>query len=299
MRLLSNTLVVLLAISVTAAKADDLFSEVTIDSVFGTAKSSISGGTTSAAPAGGGKRIAGASSLRKTLQNAGFATQDFDSKSVLATVNAPRTKEKKLSAFFSVDVDKGRVVIGIPLVQIDEKSISAQKLLEMMNSSRNADAIYFAYSPDTKWLGIRRTISNAAVTTASIRQKIEEMVAFAENSTETWESEGTSLETKPTPQKVATGPKQAPKKTFSLTGLWGATGTRGEGYGIKFDDAKFELAISQNGKTSESKGSYAFSDGKLTLDGDGITLSGKLVFKSVNRFELRLDNGTNLTFTKD
>ena len=299
MRLLSTTLVLLLTISVTAAKADDLFSEVTIDSVFGTAKSSISGGATSAAPAGGGKRIAGASSLRKTLQNAGFATQDFDSKSVLATVNAPRTKDKKLSAFFSVDVDKGRVVIGIPLVQIDESKISAQKLLEMMNSSRNADAIYFAYSPDTKWLGIRRTISNEAVTTSSIRERIDEMVAFAENSVETWESEGKSLETKPAPEKVATAPKEAPKTTFSLTGLWGATGTRGEGYGIKFEGAKFELAISENGKTSESKGNYTFSNGSLTLAGDGLTLTGKLVFKSVSKFELRLDNGPTLTFSKD
>ena len=58
-RLSTTTLILLLVVSVTAAKADDLFSEVTIDSVFGAAKSSIaSGGAT--APAGGGKRIAGA-----------------------------------------------------------------------------------------------------------------------------------------------------------------------------------------------------------------------------------------------
>lgn len=296
--LTTSTLVLLLFISVTAAKADDLFSEVTIDTVFGGTKS-----TMSANPIGNGKRMAGASSLRKTLQNAGFETQDFNSKSVLATVDAPKTKDKKLSAFLSVDVDKARVVIGIPLVQIDEKKISSQKLLEMMNSSRNADAIYFAYSPDNNWLGIRRTISNGNVTSSVLRQRLDEMVVFAQNSLESWESEGTTLNTKLTPEDVANTPKETPKETpragLSLTGLWGATGSRGEGYGLKFENNKFELAISDDGKTSESNGTYSFTGGSLTLSGEGLTLKGTVTIKSSNKFELKLDNGPTLTFSKD
>lgn len=295
-------LLILLASNSHVAVADDLFSEVTIATVFGESAKSDSTNVKSAT----GRRVTGASSLQKLLQESGLTTQEVSSNTVAVALDAPKTKDKILNAILVVRIDDELINIGVPLVRIDESKVPASKLLEMMNQGRNNDAIYFVYSPDSNWFGIRRGISNQNVSPEGLVAELHKMVDFAQNTSELWQPLGDSLKTvesnegsvDPDQKKKVESVSPPQGQAISLKGTWAASGSNGQGFGISFDGNKFQLAIVQNGKSSQSKGTWTMTGNQLTLAGEGMTITGTLSITSDSEFELTLPNQTPLKFSK-
>ena len=316
--LIQNAILVLALLNTSQATfADDLFSEVTITSVFGESAKSNNDEQPQKSSV---RRITGASSLQKMLKEAGLTTQEISSSSVAVALDAPQTKDKILNAVIVVHIDDGLLNIGVPLVRIDEKKVPASKLLEMMNQGRNNDAIYFVYSPESKWFGARRGLSNQNMSSERLVAELNEIVDFAQNSVELWQPLGDTLktvetnegtvdpdantnskpETSPKPQSNP-NPTPTPPTTetsISLQGTWAAAGPNGQGFGIKFDDKTFELVIVNNGKSSQSKGTWSLDESQLKLVGDGMTITGTVTSTSATQFELTLPNQKPLKFNK-
>jgi hypothetical protein len=290
--LIRNLLLVTLVLSShQSGLADDLFSEITIGSVF--SGSVGADRDTASSTYGNGRRLTGATSIRSLLTEAGFRSDELDSKSVKVVVAAPQTKEKVLKIVVAVNVDKERIVMTAPLVQIDEAKTSARSLLQLMAAGRNGNGIYFNYSTTDKWVGVQRIMTNKDVSPGMLKAKIDELVGFARGNAATWQSLDSNEVTEKKRRRAS-----ASADSFSLAGSWNATGSKNETYSIQFANKRFTLGISMNGQISRSEGTWSMQNNRLTLSGEGINLSGTVTISSDNRFILQIKNQNALTFTK-
>ncbi len=288
--------VMLVSLACSTVIADDLFSEVTISSVFGgdkeVAKSEVA--------VSNGRRVTGPSSLRKLLADAGLKGQEVNDKSVAVQLDAPQTKDKSLSAVVAVNVDKERIVIAFPLVKVT--NANSAKLLELMAAGNSGEGIYFFYEVNTKWLGVRRNIRNQNVSSSWLKSQLDEMVVVAQERVDAWQSLGKTLlednKEATTPQVQAPQVKTTPAKA-TMDGSWKANGTSGESYVLSFRGNQFSLAIATGGKKVKSTGTWTLQGGQLTLSGEGLTLTGSVKASTSTQFELTLTNRSPLTFSKN
>ena len=253
-----------------------------------------------------GKRVSGAASLTRLLQDLGLPAQEANSTTVATVVDAPGVSDGQLTASLTVRVDRGTINLAMPLAKVSENSVPSGKLLQLLNLTRNDNAIYVAYLPDTNWIGIRRTISNQNLTAESLQARLQEMVQFAENSADIWQPLGDSLkvvekkanQNTQQPSRSASPAPAKPVQQVSLEGTWSAPGNNNAGFAIAFSGNKFTLAVSNGGNASTSTGTWSVANGQLKLAGSDMTLSGALTIKSSSEFELKLPNQNPLTFTK-
>jgi len=288
--------VILVSVACSTAMADDLFSEVTISSVFAGDQDSVE----SEVSVSNGRRVTGASSIRKLLADAGLKGEEVDSQTVVVPIEAPRTKDNSLSAVLKVNVDKGQMVVAFPLVKVNESNASSTKLLELMAAGNTGEGIYFFYQANTKWLGIRRILRNENVSSSWLKSQLDEMVVVAQENVDVWQPLGNTLleddKVKETPKakaqtKTPVGPVMA--------GNWNANGATGEVYSLSFTGNKFSLKITTGGKEVKSNGTWTLQDGKLTLSGEGLTLTGTVTSATSTQFVLTLTNRKPLTFAKN
>ena len=273
--------------------ADDLFSEVAISSVFGGDKDV----TESKVSVSNGRRVTGPSSLRKLLADAGLKGDEVN-KTVVVRMDAPQAKDKSLSAVIAVNVDKERIVVAFPLVKVT--NADSTKLLELMAAGNSGEGIYFFYQANTKWLGIRRVLHNENVNANRLKSQLDEMVVVAQENVGVWQSLGKTLleddKEATMPQVKSPEVKQTP--TITMSGSWKANGASGESYTLSFNGDRFNLAIATGGKEVKSNGTWILRNGKLTLSGEGLTLSGTVKVSTSTQFELTLTNRSPLTFSK-
>lgn len=285
--------VIALLLFAAAPKAfgDDLFSEVTIDSVYSTS------GRASAAkpntPSGGGRPLGGVESLAGTLLGAGYSSKRVTDNVVAITV---RRGELSLPVLVSVSGDGQKLWLGMMLSKIaDEKTLPTDKLLKLLEANRQHGPASFVYSRNRGRIELHLALDNRGISSGVLKTKLDELIEVAAKTVDLWNLGETPTaaeeSTEPTTgEEVATeAPAAAPApEAASLAGTWIATRSETEAFALKINaDGSFLLAYVKDKQSSKSQGKASFNGQILVLKGnDGTNLTGTVKL-----------NGEAFTFT--
>lgn len=285
-RSLPLTLAALAFAAQAAPAADDLFSEVTIESVFGAGKAKASAKTTtSEAPT---TRITGAGQLGELLRDAGMKPERLDAKAIRVTVeHGVWTIPTTLRAA----VERSQVEITMGLATPGKQSkLQAKQLLGLLSAPSGGGA-YFAFDSQLGQIQLKQTLSARSITSDRLRRTLTEMAELAASREADWYEEPETSE-----KKVATTPKPAGLPG----GTWIANLGPNEAFALRIAaDGRFSLAHVRAGRTTKSTGRATRTGAQLRLaGGDGKALTGTISGESAAGFELTLTGGRKLEFKK-
>lgn len=280
----------LLALCLTnAARGDELFSEVAVESVFGASSKSTGTATTSSSSAAG-VRVTGAGQLGELLRELGFEPERVDGRTVTIQV---AHGQWTIPTTLQAAIDRGQVDITMGLATPEKGAKwDATKLLKLL-ADPEAGGAHFAFDSEKGQIQVRQSLSAREVTSSVLETLLKEMAEFAVSRESAWYEEPKESEK----AKPATTTAAAPS---SIVGSWVASLGEGEAFAIKLTaDGKFQLAHVKAGKTSTSSGKAERTGDQLRLVGDGnVTISGTLSGITAEGFELTLTSGKKLSFKK-
>lgn len=283
------------------AASDELYSDIQSGSVFQ---------GTNTARSSSGERMQTAEDLREVLKAAGFDAR------VAGTRQA--TARKKLDPWtfpllLELSEDESTITVSLGLATIsDSKTLTTDKLLQMMNLTRRHAPSMVLFNADRQRTEICRTMDNDGLSADQLRRTINRMAVLAKNSAALWASEEQSKQTQSptqpgTPPSTQTPPPTQPaapsapvNSMASLSGKWAASRSATEAFGIEFrQDGTFNLVYVNNGQQSKSSGRFTLSGGNLQLNGnDGLKLSGRLTRKSAAEFLFEPAGSAAMTFRR-
>ncbi len=298
MRKSFSIMVLLVFVTAHRAFSDDLFTEVTIDSVYST-----SGGSSADKPnnpSGGGRPVGGVDSLAGTLLGAGYSSKRVTDNVVSITV---RRGELSLPVLVSVSSDGQKLWLGMMLSKIaDEKTLPTDKLLKLLEANRQHGPASFVYSRNRGRIELHLALDNRGISSELVKTKLDELTDIAAKTVDLWNLGETPTaaedSTEPTTEEeVATeAPAAVPApeaatpapKAESLAGTWIATRSETEAFALKINaDGTFLLAYVKDKQSSKSQGKASFNGQILVLKGDdGTNLTGTVKL-----------NGEAFTFT--
>ena len=286
-----------------APAGDDLFSEITTESVFDDLNKN-SGLDSPAAT--NTTRVAGASKLIKLLEEQGFEAKRLNARAVSATVSAEKWK---IPTRLAVAVDDDRIEIALLLSKVqDESQLKSSDLLELMNLSRNPIAGVFVYNAEQSRIELRRFISNLNLTSGQLQNHLNELAQMAGSSVTAWNLEegektesdaGSEASDQQQPARSNTTKKETPAN-INLQGTWTATRASGEAVALQINAGNtFVLAIVGKSGSTRSTGQAEIDSTKLSLRGsDGSTLTGQLLSVTETTFEYQIQGQSALKFSK-
>ena len=275
--------------SLQTAVADDLFSEVTIGSVF---ESSTS--TEATSKLGNGRRLSGVHSIKKAMAEAGLrlvtskSADAASGKGVTVAVSAPQVGYRSLNFRVALSRDKESVIVSAALARLDSAKAKSATLVQLIGQSAK-QGIRFAYSNNT--LRIESTFENMNVSPTGLKSKIDDVLDRAAETASSWKPLATLSTTE---SRLA---KTASPSAFSLAGNWSTDANQKTNYGIRFEQNRFKLGIVANGSFSKTEGTWSIAGNSLTLNGDGLRLSGSITVESTEQFVLTI-NSQQLKFIK-
>lgn len=264
------------------AFGDDLFSEVTIDSVY-----SPSGGSKPSKPSESGRRLGGIDSLTGTLLGAGYAPKRVTDDVVTITV-----KRDSLTIPTLVSLKDQKLWLGMMLSKIDNPSdLPTDKLLKLLAANQENGPATFVYSRNRGRIELHLALDNRSISSELVKTKLDEMAEIAAKTTDLWQLGETPESTEPVSEKDDTteAPQSNPApKTPSLAGKWIAAPSDTEAFALQInDDNTFFLAYVKGSQSSKSQGKASFNGQLLVLKGnDGTNLTGTVQV-----------NGSQFTFT--
>ena len=302
---------------------DSLFSHTPINSVFvqpGANPSMERGRGAPTQPREGGepaKRLAGAPDLAQLIGQAGL-----DAKAVSENVVSTKVQHESWSfpALVTTSDDKNQVILILLLsVLKDDQQVPADKLLELMNASRDHAPAFFAYSSKRKRVELYRTLDNQDISPDQLRGEIARLAEGAAQTQDLWKLEASAPSASPPagqkpvaasrPQSakpVATGGQSIkssrPGSANSLVGRWSASRSKTEAFAMQLKaDGTFVLVHVNQGKQTRSTGKFTLAGQSLTLAGsDGNKLAGDISPVSEQEFRFQPSGGKagSLTFKK-
>lgn len=274
--------------SVAPVKADELFSEVAMESVFQASTATTESESDDVSPvasknvSGSVDRVTSVPSLVETLNTANLEAKDSDHHATLTLAHS----RWKFPASIAVDVDRDRLDCRLTLAKIDgDTQLSNQTLLQLL-AAGDHQGRSFAYDPSAKTLQVRASISNRSVTASGLKSELHAMAQLAEKQANLWSA---------SPAANARSTSIA-----SLSGRWSASLANNEAFAIQIAaDARFQLVHVKAGKSTVSKGKVVRSGNQLKLVGDGdVTLDCTFDQSPEDAFELQIKNaqgGTAMT----
>ncbi len=291
-------------ISLPAFAADDLFSEIALDSPFQKTASKDPDGKSNP---GTIVRITGLATLSKSLRAAGFSPVKRDGRVLVET----KQGEWKLPLYLSVAADQDQLRIELPVVTVDgDSSLDASGVLELLQANDSDKRLYFSYSKANGTIRLRHAISSRSVSPDQLKKTIEMMTNFAAEHADVWSqfklaspkvvakvsSPGTAAATTTKPKTLvkATSSTSSTPKTVSqpsLVGLWSASITNGEAFAIRIQgDNRFQLVHMKAGKANVSHGTASKVGNQLTLKGDeNVTIVGTVAQQTSEAFQLNIN----------
>lgn len=275
-----------------AARGDDLFSEVAVESVFGVAtKASDSGsfGLPSApAPTG---RVTGAGQLGELLREAGLEPERVDSKTVSLQV---RHGDWKIPTVLSAAVDRAQIDVTMALSTPEKGKWDATKLLRLIADPERGGT-HFAFDSSKGQVQLRLSLPARGLTASELGRVLPEMAELAVSREDAWRAVPASTGT-----GAGSAAAAADAKLPGLIGAWVASLGGGEAFAVKLtDDGRFRLAHVKGGKASTSTGTASRTGDQLRLAGDtGVTITGAVSGASAAGFDLTLAGGKKLVFRK-
>ncbi|QDT67449.1 hypothetical protein MalM25_03470 [Planctomycetes bacterium MalM25] len=296
MRRLAPFALVALALSLTpaASRADDLFSEFAVESVFAASVSSNSSASSDKTVAS--SRVTGAGQLGSMLRTAGYEPERIDGKAVKVTVTHG---EWTIPTVLRADVGRSEIALTMGLATPKKAAeLGGEKLLRLLAGAPDAGGAYFAYDTELSQIQLRKSVSARELNSLRLGRLLTEMAELAVSRESTWyearQKEQASATTRPqssSPQKVVTA---------SLAGSWVAPLAGGEAFAIRLTEAgRFSLAHVKSGRTTTSTGAVQREGQRLSLVGStGVTIRGVLSSQTSQGFDLTLGGGRKLTFKR-
>ena len=278
--------------------ADDLFSQVAMESVFEKSPASETAPTV-ARPAENAaiSRVTGVSSLMRILKAADLTCQKVGDRVELELPSSGWVFPLSLR----VDLASERILCDLSLAEIDEPSaIDGNSLMKLMSAGDPAKSAFFAYDVAGKRVHLRASLSNRNVTATGIRRDLGRFGQFADRYADLWSKLGKkarSSGSQPSTKKPPTpGSKSQPtsRPGFSLIGNWSASLNSSEAFAVRFDQGnRFTLVHLKAGKSTKSVGKAIRSQGELVLQGDdGIKLRCSLKWQSDRAFALAIKDSS-------
>jgi len=297
---------VLAAAATPAAQADNLFSNVSIGSPFGSDETQGA-----VPPRQTPEKLAGPASLSEMLRNAGLTPRELDTRIVSVKV---RSGESTLPVLMTFTEDHNRLRM-VMILGVHKNGIPSETLMGLMDANRENAAAFFAYSKKQRRTELHRIVENRSMTPDRLKAELGGMARIASQTRELWAVKSESASDSPAEGNsgagnVATERQTAPSSQpeanstsllSSLVGQWAASRSKKEAFALRISaNGKFALVTVVNGKTSQSTGQFTLKGSQLTLkDKDGTTISGTVTLSSKEEFKF-LSQGakTPLTFKK-
>lgn len=286
------------------AFGDDLFSDLQVDSVYGSSGSAADLDPAEAVPSipmgspDSPVEIAGAASLGEALRNGGFDPQEANSQYLIVVIDAG---EAKKTAFATVSEDRQRVQLVLPLSTLAKSAtLPADRLTGLMEANRADRAERFAFSAKLGRIELHRSVENRNVTGAKLRDAFEAMILVADETASLWNLDEASASTPAPVATDATNPaaSTAPANAVassSLVGSWTSSRSKTQAFALRLEaDGKFALVTVDGTKNAQSSGTYVLSGDKLSLnDAKGGALVGTIAVRSTDRFEFTPQGGSS------
>jgi uncharacterized protein (TIGR03066 family) len=281
---------------------DDLFSDLQIESVYGSSGSAADIDPAEAAPAirtgtpDSPVEIAGPASLAEALRNGGFDPQEANSQYLTVVLGAG---EAKKTAFATVSEDRQRVQLVLPLSTLAKgATLSTDRLTTLMEANRADRAERFAFSAKLGRIELHRSVENRNITGAKLRDAFDAMVAVADDTEALWKSDEAPVST-PAPATAAAGNPASPAPSAnaasaSLVGSWTSSRSKTQAFALRLEaDGKFALVTVDGTRNAKSSGTYVLSGDKLSLnDAKGGSLAGTIAIQSADKFEFTPTGGS-------
>lgn len=274
----------------TSALADDLFSEVAMESVFEKKVTPVAVEATQGT-AESLERVTGASSLLQAMKFAGYSPKEQSGRVSVQVSHAGWNFPTDLQ----VQIESDRITVEMALVSLtDASAIQSKELLKLLEQNDPVSGYLFAFEPARKLLILRSAIENRALSPKKIQNHLNQMAAFGEKHSSIW----TQLKPKSTndsgvkPASATTGSTAGataiPSNQLSLLGTWGAALNDKDSIAIQIKaDMTFKLVTVQSDKHKISTGKYSRQGNRLVLTGDdGVTLQCTVTQTLANSFQL-------------
>lgn len=282
---------------------DDLFSDLQVESVYGSSASAADLEPREAAPSlptGGPDspvEIAGPASLAEALRNGGFDPQEANSQYLTVVV---RSGERRETAFATVSEDRKRVQLVLPLSKLAKGAkLPADRLMTLMEANRADRAERFAFSAKLGRIELHRSLENRGLTGARLRDAFQAMVRVADETETLWNLDDVPATT---PSGSTTAATSAPSPASSegsapassLVGSWTASRSKTQAFALRLGaDGAFALVTVDGSRNVQSTGNYVLSGGKLSLnDAKGGSLAGTVAIRSAEEFQFTPEGGS-------
>lgn len=280
---------------------DDLFSDLQVESVYGSSGSAADIDPAEAEPAirtgtpDSPVEIAGPASLAEALRNGGFDPQEANSRYLTVMLEFG---EARKAAFATVSEDRQRVQLVLPLSTLAKgATLSTDRLTTLMEANRADRAERFAFSAKLGRIELHRSVENRNVTGAELRDAFEAMVAVADETESLWKSDEAPVST---PATASAGNPASPAPPAnavaspSLVGSWTASRSKTQAFALRLEaDGKFALVTVDGTRNAKSSGTYVLGGEKLSLnDAKGGSLAGTIKIQSGSKFEFTPTGGS-------
>lgn len=267
------------------AHADDLFSDVLIDSVY---ESNEAGTTTSPTTQTQiARRIDDVNGLAGLLTDIGMASDILSENQVKTLI---KRDEWSIPCLLMLDGEKLTIVMKLTNTS-ETTEITDKQLLAMMQASLNSGSGMLVVNQSVQQIQLRSNVRVSELNSSVLKSKLSEMTALAMATTSLWDiGEKTS---------DASSQSTSTPSTKILTGTWIATPADDEAFALSLTDAgTFRLIFIQGKKNLKSSGKFTLTDDQLNLTGDdGTTISGTVVTEK-DGFALKISESKTLSFTR-
>lgn len=295
-----------------ASGADELFSKVAIDSVYGSDEVA-SDAESSPSVTRRGRAISNMLELSELLTTAGFEPKSVEGG--ILTIKVERKPwELPVLVMMNSDESQVRMVMMLSVVK-DIQSVKAEQMMALLATNREIENAFFAVSEKRGRVELHRWIDNASITDSRLRNELNNLAEIAANTERQWDfsrsttGDDASAKTKSAASagpadNVSNEPSQSATSTAStasLVGKWSAARSDKEAFAMQLNaDNTFALVTVLNGKTTKSTGKFELAGQTLKLIGaDGTRLTGTVTVTSASEFQFQLENSsTSLTFKK-
>jgi len=302
----------------TTTHAEELLSDVSIESVFESATKSSDEKTSAdkkTQSTSGARRITSASGLMKLLRELDQEGEELSKQLVRVDI---QKGEWDLPLLITITPDEDQLGFVVLLSVLDgEQEQRDKKLLRLLAANRDLELGRFAYGPTRKRIELWHQTSNNSMTAKKLQSVMDQLADIAVDNEALWaqdnkqraqddkqgaqgdkEEAESDEQLKDTDEQVAAkdasvdaqSKPESASSVANLVGTWSASAPGGMGFAIRIQTSgEFELVFSDGKKTNASSGTASIENETLIMaDKNGSKISAKLSDIASNRFTLQM-----------
>lgn len=262
------TIAAALTAATTSVQADDLFSTGDLGSVFATPDKQPAVET----------KVLEPSELGAFLRSAGYQVKDAGGD--IYTMDFQRDDWTFPMAFTISPNRENFWIIMFLRSNQDRSTLTTDRLLGLMAANNTYGPAHFVYNPETRQLNLNRPLSNRGLTADELREKLNQLVAVAIETSNIWSGDSDG-------QQTRAGGQDDPNT--NIVGKWLAVRTDLSVIGLRFNaDGTFLLIHEQDGSKTQYEGRYSFAGNVLRLaSNDGNRLEGPFTWSADGGFQFQ------------